>query len=83
MTEATVARALYEQVTKAAQGQDHHRVTTVLTRPMWQVLMRAYGMPEDSQPNEEVNCHKARRVAGSRTFVVDVPGMWAVSRLTI
>ena len=83
MTEATVARALYEQVAHAARGHGHHQVTTVLTRAMWQVLMRAYGMPEDSEPNEEVNCHKARRVAGSRTFVVDVPGMWAVSRLTL
>ena len=83
MTEAIVARTLYEQVALASKGNDHHQVTTVLTRAMWQVLMRAYGMPEDSEPNEETNCHKARRVAGSRTFVVDVPGMWAVSRLML
>lgn len=83
MTEATVARVLYEQVATAAKGNDHHRVTTVVTRAMWQVFLRAYGLPENAEPVQSANCHQARSVAGSLTFVLDVPGMWAVSRLTL
>ena len=83
MTEATVARVLYEQVATAAKGNDHHRVTTVVTRAMWQVFLRGIGLPETEEPNNETGFGKSRRVQGSRTIVLDVPGMWAVSRLTL
>lgn len=83
MTEERVAFELHRQVAKAAHGKDFHHVTTVLTRAMWQVFLRGIGLPEGDEPNAEVGFDKARRVAGSRTVVLDVPGMWAVSRLTV
>jgi hypothetical protein len=81
MTEAQVAHVLHLRVAEAAKGKDHHHVTTIITRAMWQVFLRAIGAPETDEPNQEINIGKARRVAGSRTVVLDVPGMWAVSRL--
>jgi hypothetical protein len=82
MTEERVAFELHRQVAKAAHGQDHHHVTTVLTRAMWQVFLRGIGLPDHEEPNAETLFSKARRVAGSHTVVLDVPGMWAVSCLT-
>ena len=82
MTEAFVVCKLHEQVSNASQGHDFHRVTTVLTRAMWQVFLRGIGLPDTEEPNNSTEFGKARRVQGSRTIVLDVPGMWAVSRLT-
>lgn len=81
MTEERVAFELHRQVAKAAHGQNFHHVTTVITRAMWQVFLRGIGLPDSEEPNAEMLLSKARRVAGSRTVVLDVPGMWAVSRL--
>lgn len=83
MTEERVAFELHRQVSKAAKGHDFHRVTTVLTRAMWQVFLRGIGLPDTEEPNNSTEFGKARRVQGSRTIVLDVPGMWAVSRLTL
>lgn len=83
MTESFVAFKLHEQVAKASKGHDFHRVTTVLTRAMWQVFLRGIGLPDTEEPNNESDFGKSRRVQGSRTIVLDVPGMWAVSRLTL
>lgn len=82
MTEERVAFELHRQVAKAAHGQNFHHVTTVITRAMWQVFLRGIGLPDTEEPNNETEFGKARRVQGSRTIVLDVPGMWAVSRLT-
>lgn len=82
MTEAFVVTKLHEQVSHASQGQDFHHVTTVITRAMWQVFLRGIGLPDTEEPNNETGFGKSRRVQGSRTIVLDVPGMWAVSRLT-
>lgn len=81
MTEERLAVRLHHQVQAASQGHEFYRVTTVITRAMWQAYLRGTGRPETDEPNEETNVHQARRVAGSYTVVVDQPGMWAVSRL--
>lgn len=81
MTEERVAFELHRQVSKAAHGQNFHLVTTVITRAMWQIFLRGIGLPENEEPNSETLLSKTRRVAGSHTVVLDVPGMWAVSRL--
>ena len=84
MTEERVAFELHRQVAKAAHGvQNFKYVTTIITRAMWQVYLRGTGLPETDEPNDEVEFSKSRRMAGSKTIVVDVPGMWAVSRLMI
>jgi len=82
MTEEALAWNLHSQVTKAAQGHEYRHVTTYITRPMWQAFLRGIGLPDTDEPNEDPCFDKARRVAGSRTVVVDKPGMWAISRLT-
>lgn len=84
MNEEQVAFALCKQVVKAAKGAPNFRhVTTIITRAMWQVYLRGTGHPETDEPNEEVAFSKRRSVDGSKTIVLDVPGMWAVSRLTL
>lgn len=83
MTEERVAFELHRQVAKAAHGQNSHHVTTVITRAMWQVFLRGLGLPDTNEPNNETLLSKTRRVAGSHTVVLDVPGMWAVSRLNV
>jgi len=74
-----IMRALINQVTKAADGDVERNVITFITRPMWVAWCRAVGSPEDSEPTDWLGIDKTHRVYGSKTIVIEKPGMESMS----
>jgi hypothetical protein len=77
MNDFDILRALVMQVMNATpKGKNERDVTTLITRPMWKAFCRAAGMPKNCSPSI---WPKTRLVCGSKTIVLDVPLMFAVS----
>lgn len=83
VTDQQIARALIDQVRKAANGHSEMDVTTLISRPMWYAFNRFTGHPEDTEPTEWQGLKDTHRVFGSRTVVVDRDDMWSISSLNL
>lgn len=73
---------LIGQVSRAARGRVETEVTTIITRPMWNVFCRATGMPKNAEPTDWVGIKGTRRVFGSKTIVVESNHLASMSFLS-
>lgn len=83
MKDTDIQRALMHQVYRAQQclpSQENERnVTTLITRAMWKIWLRACGRPETDEPTDWLGIEETRRVYGSRTIVIESEALWSVS----
>lgn len=79
-TDFQIMCQLIKQVQRARPpGCNERRVTTIITRPMWEAWCRAVEMPTDSVPVNDGPAEQRNSVYGSTTYVVESPRWMCVS----
>lgn len=74
----TVTRVLIDQVIRAARGRDPRSVTTIISRPLWDLFCAEMGMTGD--PTDWTDGFgDVRRVYGSETIISAGTEPFAVS----
>jgi hypothetical protein len=75
-----VHAAMWTMQQSGHPGANERDVETAITRPLWNLFLRAISIPENTDPTPWNGLNKTVRVWGSETKVIESDEYWSWSR---